>query len=133
MIAESTTDIRRAIEAANQQFMTAFARADAAGMAALYTPDGKLLPTHSDFMSGTQAIQAFWQSVMDMGVKEAALETLEAEALGDTAHEVGQYRLSGGAGQVLDQGKYIVIWKRQGGQWKLHRDIWNSSRPATTP
>src|SRR5437899_2014865 len=73
MVAQSTIDIRGAIEAANHKFMAAFARADAAGMAALYTPDGQLLPTHSDFVSGTQAIQAFWQAVMDMGVKEAAL------------------------------------------------------------
>jgi hypothetical protein len=32
---------------------------------------------------------------------------------------------------VLDQGKYIVIWKREKGQWKLHRDIFNSSVPAS--
>jgi hypothetical protein len=31
---------------------------------------------------------------------------------------------------VLDEGKYIVIWKQVEGQWKLHRDILNSSRPA---
>jgi ketosteroid isomerase-like protein len=32
--------------------------------------------------------------------------------------------------KVLDEGKYIVIWKHEDGQWKLHRDILNSSRPA---
>ena len=29
----------------------------------------------------------------------------------------------------MDSGKFIVIWKQEGGQWKLHRDIWNSSMP----
>jgi len=33
-------------------------------------------------------------------------------------------------GQVADEIKYIVVWKHEGGEWKLHRDIWNSSRPA---
>jgi hypothetical protein len=33
-------------------------------------------------------------------------------------------------GSILDTGKYIVIWKRENGAWKWHRDIWNSSRPA---
>jgi len=33
-------------------------------------------------------------------------------------------------GYVLDKGKYIVIWKQEEGQWKLHRDIFNSSMPA---
>jgi hypothetical protein len=31
---------------------------------------------------------------------------------------------------VLDNGKYVVIWKQKGDRWKLHPDIWNSSLPA---
>ena len=130
MAAEPTTDPRQAIAATNQQFVAAFARRDARGMAELYTANGQLLPTGSDFVTGTPAIQAFWQAVMGMGIKEATLETVELESHGDTAHEVGRYTLRGDGGQMLDEGKYIVIWKREGGQWKLHRDIWNSSRAA---
>jgi ketosteroid isomerase-like protein len=33
-------------------------------------------------------------------------------------------------GSVADAGKYIVIWKKDGGTWKLHRDIWTTSPPA---
>jgi uncharacterized protein (TIGR02246 family) len=130
MAAESTSDPRQAIASANRNFVAAFARRDARGMATLYTANGQLLPTNSDFVTGTQAIQAFWQAVMGMGIKEATLETVELEVHGDTAHEVGRYTLLGDGGQVLDQGKYIVIWKRDGDQWKLHRDIWNSSLSA---
>jgi hypothetical protein len=43
---------------------------------------------------------------------------------------VGKYTLTGDAGKVLDQGKYVVVWKRELGQWKLYRDIWNTSVPA---
>jgi hypothetical protein len=49
---------------------------------------------------------------------------------GDSAYEVGKYTLGGEGGQVMNQGKYIVIWKKQGGEWKLYRDIWNTSMPA---
>jgi hypothetical protein len=35
-----------------------------------------------------------------------------------------------GSGKVLDRGKYVVIWKRDGAAWRIHRDIWNSSMPA---
>jgi len=58
------------------------------------------------------------------------LEIIEVEGHGDTAIEVGKYTLSGEAGQVLDRGKYIIIFKQVDGQWKLHRDIFNSSMPA---
>jgi uncharacterized protein (TIGR02246 family) len=129
MAAEVTGDVRQAIAAVNRDFVNAFARGDAAGMGALYTTSGQLLPAHSDVVTGRQAIQAFWQAVMEMGIREATLETVELEAYGDSANEVGRYTLRGDAGQELDRGKYVVIWKREGGQWKLHRDIWNSSLP----
>jgi ketosteroid isomerase-like protein len=49
---------------------------------------------------------------------------------GDTALEVETYALIGEGGKTLDTGKYVVVWKRQGGQWKIHRDIWNTNAPA---
>jgi uncharacterized protein (TIGR02246 family) len=124
------TDARGGIMAANEQFMDAFRRGDAAGLAALYTEQGQALPPNSDIASGRQAIQAVWQGAMDAGIKGAQLDTLEVDGNADTAYEVGKYTLLGETGQMLDTGKYVVVWKREAGQWKLHRDIWNSSRPA---
>jgi uncharacterized protein (TIGR02246 family) len=125
-----TNDVREAIAAANKNFMTTFARNDGTGMALLYTESGQLLPTGSDVVSGHDNIDSFWQGAIDMGIKEVKLETVELERHGDTAIEVGRYTLSGTDGQMMDQGKYIVIWKQEDMQWKLHRDIWNSSMPA---
>lgn len=65
------------------------------------------------------------------GIKGAKLESVEVESHGDTAIEVGRYTLDNGEGQMIDQGKYIVIWKQENGAWKLYRDIWNSSMPAS--
>ena len=52
------------------------------------------------------------------------LETVEVEAAGDTAYEVGQFTLEA-SGNIADQGKYLVVWKRDGGT-RLHRDIWRT-------
>jgi uncharacterized protein (TIGR02246 family) len=130
MAQATAQEVRGAIVAANENFMATFKGGDAASMAALYTENGQLLPPNGDFVTGRQAIQAFWQALLDMGIKEAKLETVETEGHGDTAIEVGRFSLHGEGGQELDNGKYIVIWKRQDGQWKLHRDIFNSSKPA---
>ena len=51
------------------------------------------------------------------------METVELDAQGETAIEVGRYILKADRGVVADQGKYIIIWKHAGGTWKLHRDI----------
>ena len=124
-------DVRTEIEAVYENFMRAFSQGDAAALAGLYTTDGQLLPPNSDFVTGLNAIKTFWQGVMDMGIKEATLETVEAEAHGDAATEIGKYTMLVEGGQVADTGKYIVTWKNEQGTWKLHRDIWNSSQPAT--
>jgi uncharacterized protein (TIGR02246 family) len=124
------SNIETLIGLTNTQFLNAFRRGDAAAMANCYTAGAKLLPAHSDFVQGTAAIRTFWQSAVDMGLQDASLETIEVEDHGDTAIEVGRYRLLAAAGAVADEGKYVVVWKNDQGTWKLHRDIWTTSQPA---
>jgi uncharacterized protein (TIGR02246 family) len=126
-------NVQSSIADANQNFMNAFRQADAVALAALYTEDARLLPPGSLMVSGRQAIQPFWQSVMDMGIKEAKLETVEAESQGDLAYEIGQFTLTGaqsGGEPIRLSGKYVVVWKNENGTWKLHVDIWNADSPA---
>jgi uncharacterized protein (TIGR02246 family) len=132
MISSKLSTVRVAIESANERFMQAFEHADAAGLASLYTEDGQLLPPGGETAHGWEAIRAFWQAAIDSGISAARLEVAEVEDHGDTAIEVSRYTLLGAGEQVLDQGKYIVIWKQERGQWKLHRDIFNSNgRPGS--
>ncbi len=125
-----STETRTAIEAVDNAFMTMFGNGDAAGMAGLYTPDGQLLPPNSDFVTGQEAIQVFWQVILDMGLTGIRLETAELTDFGDTALEIGRYTLFAGDDNIADSGKYVVFWKNQDGEWKLHQDMWNTSAPA---
>jgi len=124
------TDVRTAIESANAIFMRTFNSGDAAGMASFYTIDGQILPHNADSVSGEEGFQAFRKGLIDMGIKEVELLVREVEACGETAFEVSEYKLYGEGRTELDKGKYIVIWKNIDGEWKLHRDIFNSSNPA---
>lgn len=121
---------RAQIDATNAAFMAAFQRGDSAGLAAVYTEDAQIFPPNAETMTGKPAIQTFWQGALDMGVAEARLETVDVEADGDTAWEVGKGVLKAKDGGVIDEVKYIVLWKREQGEWKWHRDIWNSSQPV---
>jgi uncharacterized protein (TIGR02246 family) len=123
----TSTEVQAAIEAANEVFMATFNRGDTTALADLYTENGQLLPAGSDFVTGKEAIRNFWQGVMDMGIRSVNLESIEVEEHGDTSIDEGKYTLRGESGNVLDRGKYLVIWKQQAGQWKLHRDMWTSS------
>lgn len=66
------------------------------------------------------------------GIADVRLETADVETAGNLAVEVGRYTLSGADGGMVDNGKYIVVWHHDGGSWKLHRDIWTTSRPAAS-
>ncbi len=121
---------RQDIDTVNQRLAEAVQKGDAAAAAALYTEDGKFLAPNADFFSGRDAIEGFFQAAIDGGIKGLNLSTLELEIQGDTAHEVGTYELVADGGVVADSGKFIVIWKRVDGTWRIHRDMINTSRPA---
>jgi uncharacterized protein (TIGR02246 family) len=123
----TATSVSAEIRRANDLFEASFAQGDAAAIAGLYTSSAALLPTGMDTIKGTAGIQTFWQSAMAMGIKQVKLKTRDVEELDDTAIELGTYTLFAANNQQIDQGKYLVVWKEEEGQWKLHQDIWNTS------
>jgi len=130
---EDATNARAAIDAANHQFMDAFARGDAAAIATLYTEEGQLLSPGNQPIQGRTAIEKYWRGVLALPVKGFQLTTVELIAHDDDASEVGRYAIIGNDGRELDSGKYVVLWKRSAAGWKLYRDIWNSNAPVVSP
>ena len=125
--------VRQEIEQRNREFVAAFNRGDASGVAAAYREEARVLPPGAAMVSGRQAIQQFWQAVMGMGVREVDLRTEEVEASGELAYEIGSATLTmqpeGGTPRT-DTVKYVVVWQRRaGGAWQLAVDIWNSDTP----
>jgi len=129
------SDYRSEIESQYQGFIAAIKRGDAAGVAAFYTEGARFLPPNSEILSGRQAIQAYWQDGLDRGVKDVKYETVELTNMGDdNVCEIGEITVKipqEGGGAATYNGKYVVIWKLEGGSWKLDTDIWNSSMPVT--
>ena len=122
--------MKEGIAATNAAFMRAFELGDAGDIAELYTDDARLLPPGADLIVGKHGVKAFWSMVIDMGIASATLETVELAEFGDTAVEEGRFKLLSADGQIVDHGKFVVVWKDDGGTCKLHQDIWNSSQPA---
>jgi len=119
--------VKAAIEAANSQFSAAVVKGDGAGLAALYSPDGQVMPAGSEPIRGTEAIQKFWQGGIESGIAAIGLKTIEVFGHGPTATEVGEYELRDKSGKVLDHGKYIVVWQHINGKWKLLRDMFSTN------
>ncbi len=122
-----SAEVRTAIEAANAKLCAAVAAGDGAGCAACYTTDACFMVPGADFLRGHEAIAAEFGGMIGGGAKGLELVALEVEAFGDTATEVGNYRVLAEGGAVADHGKYVVVWKNQDGGWHIHRDIMNTS------
>ena len=120
-------EVREAIEAGNQVFISAFLRGDAEAVAQRYTADAQVIAPGAPVARGRPAIAAAWQKSIDAGVKDLSLQTADVESAGDLAVETGVVRLVARDGAVT-QARYVVVWKQEDGRWKLHRDIWNSER-----
>jgi ketosteroid isomerase-like protein len=46
--------------------------------------------------------------------------------------EEGTYNFPDGKGGSFDKGKFIALWKQEGGKWKLYREIWNTDMPPSS-
>ncbi len=114
------------IEQQNNVFEKAFSSGDGAAIGALYTETGTILPPDQAAIVGREAIGQFWQGVIDSGVARVELLTDEVDDQDDTAFEVSRFEMYDSEDALIAAGKYIVVWKRSGDIWQLHRDIWNA-------
>jgi uncharacterized protein (TIGR02246 family) len=113
------------IAAVNRQFEEAARKGDLDRLASLYTQDAIALPPDSPMVKGRENIKQMWGTVaQQIGLKDVRLDTLDLEVAGETAYEVGEATLTVAGGTAVV--KFVVVWKRADGQWRLHRDIWNT-------
>jgi uncharacterized protein (TIGR02246 family) len=114
------------IDRANQNFVSAYAKGDATGLAALYTEQATVLPPGAPMMKGRKNIEAFWKQAMT-SLKNLKLQTVDLQSLGGgSAREIGTFTAESGPQQVV--GKYVVVWKKSGKSWRLDTDIWNADK-----
>ncbi len=132
----STFDIEKvkpAIAELHQKFSDAFSKGDSAAFSSLYHSQGMLLPPNSETVSGLDKIASFGSGAFKMGVTGLALNPSEIWGNQDVIVVTGAYDLKGKDGATIDKGKFIELWKDENGQWKLFRDIWNTSMPMPAP
>ncbi|MEO5808752.1 MAG: SgcJ/EcaC family oxidoreductase [Sphingomicrobium sp.] len=107
---------------------------DATGIAELYAEDGAVMPPNAPISKGRAAIQQTWASMMrtpDFGLTFAP-EQIIVSSSGDMALDRGTYSLTfapNGTSKT-DTGKYVVVWRKIGREWKAAADIFNSNLPA---
>jgi len=121
-------NLRSTVEAGNTEWNQAFNKGDAAAVAKLYTSDAKLLPPADKIVAGDTEIQAFWKSLIDAGITDHKIETVQVEEAGNTVVVAGKWQATGKDSQgktATFKGSVMKVLERQGDTWKTSLHIWN--------
>lgn len=110
-------------EAAMKQFVVAFNQQDAAGVAAMFHEDGKLLPDGQPMVSGSKAIEEFWAGLFGAGLSGIEKSPIEIVVSGNLAVETSSYVVTFDGNEIA--GKDTLVWRKDANdQWKISTDIW---------
>ncbi len=119
-----------AIQKNARNFSKALMNGDTDKLVDAYTEDAKLFPSNHDILSGEDAVRNYWSFSGTSTVTHHKLTPIEIKIAGDEARDYGYFE---GTTQFEDgtesswKGKYLVIWKKVDGDWKMYLDIWNSN------
>lgn len=126
----------QAIRGINERWLQLIRAKDSAGIAQLYAEDAAVMPANERAAHGRAAIGEWWNRAMQMPGYELTFQTdqLVLSSSGDMALDRGTYRFAAtpSDGAINDTGKYVVLWRKIGGQWKVVADIFNSDLPAAS-
>ena len=116
------------LDSMNTKFSKLVSAGDSAALASLYWPDAELLLDNSDVVKGN-GMAAAWGAAIRMGLKEMSFTTTDITGSSTFIIETGKYEMKDSKGTLVDQGKYVVVWEKRNGEWKLYRDIGCTSLP----
>jgi ketosteroid isomerase-like protein len=127
-----------AVRARSQGVAAAEAAQDVAAALAFWAEDAIVQPAGAPQLQGKAALGDLYRQFFEGGqLKEFAGTTshLEVSAAGDLAYEYGVNRmiLAGPDGDLLDMGKYLVVWKKINGEWFAVALSFTSDTPAPVP
>ena len=110
---------------ASAKFTAALASGDAQTAASYLTDDAVALPPGRPPINGKAQIQQFLGN-MTRSVKNLKYTPEDVKPIDDsTVREVGTFAFRMRDNDV--DGKYLLVWTKVGGEWKVAADMWNRS------
>jgi len=115
-------------------FAEAFNAKDAARVASFYADDAIVMPPDQTMIRGHRNVEAYYVRGFRQDVSNFRLAPMESVIAGSHAFEAGTSTLTerkgvsplGEPALVTTGGKYVVIYRRVNGQWKIAYDIFNN-------
>ncbi len=121
-----------------QDLVAAVNARDSVKAAEFYAGTATFMPPNSATVHGRDSVQLYYKTVIDGGMSDLVMEpkdvggVLPAAGPG-LAYANGTYSLTmkTAGGEQRDRGKYLLVMRNTGGQWRCEYSIWNSDLPKS--
>lgn len=109
-------------------FSESYMAANYDALAESYAENAKILPPGSYIIEGKESIRKRW--ILPEGVKILyhKIDPLEIKIIGNHAYDIGYYQgktLLKNGEETSWKGKYLIVWIKEKGLWKIYADAWN--------
>ncbi len=128
MSQQDATQVGNSIE---NKWMTSYNAGNAAGVGALFAPDGTFAAS-TGVLSGAPAITGAVAARIKAGWPKITTTVLQAHGVGDVAWILGEYTYSGSGPNDGKQqsGNFAKVLTRDGGDWRIRLLIGNTAPPT---
>ncbi|HET9951332.1 MAG TPA: DUF4440 domain-containing protein [Candidatus Eisenbacteria bacterium] len=122
-----------AIRALSREWLAADQARDVERAVSFYAEDAVELASNTPIAVGKDAIRTWYESWLPRPELSISFATVAVEVApsGELAWERGTYEFTTDTpkGKIVDTGKYLTVWKKVGGVWKVAADMANSDLP----
>lgn len=126
-----TNIVKAEIQKVNRQFEDAMAAKNVDQLSEMYTENAVVAPPNRPLVRGRDGVREMYAAGLT-GMDRIELETAEIRAFGDQAVEMGESKVYAGE-EVVEEGRYMAVWRNVNGQWQIDREVWNSGLEASKP
>jgi uncharacterized protein (TIGR02246 family) len=133
---ETEADAANAIQKLVQTWSRYFNSKRLDELVELYSSDSIVLRPNSSSAHGKDAVKKLLQAALDAGLGDIQLDCADIGIVGDFACLTGRSRMlapTAPARRLEETGKYLIVVRRENGQWKIVADSWCMDAPKVPP
>jgi ketosteroid isomerase-like protein len=119
---------KTAIENSNTEFENSFRKGDTMALTGHYTKDAVIYPPEMEPIT-TAEVPGCFGTFMRWGTADINLNTTSVTGDEDHLLELGTWEIFSADKKKIDNGKFMAVWMKENGAWKISHDIWNTNNP----